>query len=252
MGILQKDAISADAFSASNEKAFWNYITRENTAFSDLGISVALKPHDALSRTFECYPLPSNASIRDWHQALKLRSRPSILREIDALSDRKYEALGAYVLQAIGADKVSVTPPGSEGGVDFYASIGHSGSNLLIGSSTSPIRIVGQSKKYSVPLEASKLKEFLKTLDEVHHMSEPKTVAHIPTWFKAARGPILGMIFAHSGFQSGADSRAMKHGVITADSVLLAQVIAESCQLIGSSANFNSTRFHARLDSLLS
>jgi hypothetical protein len=251
MAVLNKDAISADAYTTSNEKAFWNYINKENATLAEFGISAAFKPYSAISRTFDCYPLPTNSALQDWHRALKLRSRPSILREIDVLSDRQYEALGAYVLESIGADKVSVTPHGGEGGVDFYASIGRVDSNLLIGSVTSPIRVVGQSKRYSEALQSGAFKEFLTTLEEVRHMSQPKTTAHIPTWFKAARGPIVGMVFAHNGFQSGADSRARSHGVIVADSLHLAEVIALSCRLSGSVANFNKQEFHARIEALL-
>ena len=219
---LQKDAIDAEAFATANDRAFWNYLQRENARLRDLGISVAFAASDSLTRVLDCLPLPADSKPEEWHHALKLRLRPTFLKTIDGLSDREYEALGCAVVEAMGASKVHLTPRSTEGGVDFYAAISQKGTAHLLGSPTSPIRVVGQSKLYRHSFGAPGFKEFMQTLSEVRYQSEVKTERAIPAWFRATRGPIIGMVFAHSGFQSGAESRARSHGIVIAESLELA------------------------------
>ena len=90
------------------------------------------------------------------------------------------------------------------------------------------MRIVGQSKKYAGAMGPGEFKEFLTTIHEVKHGGQPKTEKIIPPWFRATYGPIISMVIAHNGFQSGAESRARLHGVITADSVDMAEIVALS------------------------
>jgi hypothetical protein len=152
---------------------------------------------------------------------------------IDGLSDRQYEAMSCVLLEALGATAVELTRYGSDGGIDGFGLIARPCSSHLFGSAHHPIRVVAQAKKYKTAMSVDRMKEFLQTLNEVKHGGQPKTEAVIPSWFRAARGPIIGLVASHKGFQSGADSRARSHGILTADSVDLAEVIALKGTLYG-------------------
>jgi hypothetical protein len=150
-----------------------------------------------------------------------------ILRTLDAITDREYEALGCVVSEVIGASHVHLTPNGKEGGIDFFALvISPSPCHLLVGT-TAPLRIVGQSKKYATAIEDEKVKSFITTLSDVHRLS-PTVEPHVPTWFRAAAGPVIGWVMAHHGLQSGAASRARNHGIIYSDSLDVAEILALS------------------------
>jgi hypothetical protein len=147
---------------------------------------------------------------------------------IDALTGREYEALACVAMKVVGASEITLTPFGTEGGIDFFALVRSPARCHLFAGSTNPIRIVGQSKKYTRQVGVDKMKEFLATMDEVKHRGEPKTERVVPPWFHATRGPIVGCMIAHRGFQSGATSRARNHGIITADSLDIAEMLALS------------------------
>jgi len=147
---------------------------------------------------------------------------------IDSLTDREFEALACVALRLAGASETRLTPPSNEGGVDFFALITSPAHSHLFSGSTHPLRIIGQSKKYSGPVQVGAFKEFLKTIDEVKYGGEPKTERIVPPWFHSVRGPIIGLMIGHTGFQSGAESRARRHGVILADSLDMAEMVAVS------------------------
>ena len=90
------------------------------------------------------------------------------------------------------------------------------------------MRVVGQCKKYTTPVQIGGVKEFVETLQVVKYRGEPKIERLVPPWFHAVRGPIIGLIIAHTNFQSGADTKARNHGIVVADSLDLAEVIALS------------------------
>ena len=197
------------------------------------GLSASFLIHSRESKTISCYPVTNSQRGRFRRIALRSRGRPTILRMIDGLSDRQYEAMSCVLLEALGATNVNLTPFGSDGGVDGFGLISRPCSSHLFGSAHHPIRVVAQAKKYKTSMQADKMKEFLQTLNEVKHGGQPKTDAIIPSWFKGARGPIIGIVLSHRGFQSGADSRARSHGILTADSVDLAEVIALKGMIYG-------------------
>jgi hypothetical protein len=131
-------------------------------------------------------------------------------------------------LRFVGATETVLTPPGNEGGVDFFALLPAPGPCRLFSGGSHPLRIIGQSKKYLSAVQVGKFDENLKTIDEVNHGGEPKTEQFVPPWFHAVRGPIVGLMIAHTGFQAGAETRARKHGVIVADSLDVAEMLALS------------------------
>ena len=147
---------------------------------------------------------------------------------IDTLNDREYEALACVSLRLVGASETFLTPPGNEGGVDFFALLPSPGRCHLFSGGHHPLRIVGQSKKYTSAMEAGEFKEFLTTMEEVKHGGQRKTENIVPVWFRAVYGPIIGLVIAHSGFQSGATTRARQHGVLTAESLDMAEIVALS------------------------
>jgi hypothetical protein len=159
-----------------------------------------------------------------------LQSRPTILSGIDTLDDRQYEALGGVISRLIGANAVFLTRRGNEGGIDFFASIHVYGSSHLFSGISSPVRVIGQSKKYKNPVQVDKIKEFIQTVQDVKNYRD-EVRKHVPPWFRTARGPIVGWIIAHSGFQSGAQSRANTDGIVLSDSTDLAEIAALSRQL---------------------
>jgi len=171
---------------------------------------------------------------------------------IDGLNDREYEALACVSLGLVGASETFLTPPGNEGGVDFFALLPSLGRCHLFAGGHYPLRIIGQSKKYASAVEAGEFKEFLTTIEEVKHGGQSKTEKIVPPWFRAAYGPIVGLVIAHSGFQSGAETRARQHGVITADSLDMAEIVALSRAIpehlgSGGRANDCQTRIRALL-----
>jgi len=223
---LGKDTLAAEAYVESNVKSVWSYLLRAQEEEERRGISRIFDVVDAMALTLRWCSLSGHGPPA--RRAAKLRHRPAMLRMIDHLSDREFEALGCVSLKLTGATETILTPAGNEGGVDFFGLIPSPGRCHLFSGGTHPLRIIGQSKKYSSAVQVGKFKEFLKTIDEVKHGGEPKTEKVVPSWFHEVRGPIIGLMIAHSGFQAGAQTRARKHGVIVADSLDMAEILALS------------------------
>lgn len=224
--VLQKTKMDAEAYAEANVNAFWRYVVAAQDEDERRGISRVLTIVDAAAYVLQWYGGPSDDDPRQRRKLLRLRHRPAFLNMIDALTSREYEALACVAMKAAGASAVMLTPSGNEGGVDFFALLPMPSRCHLFGGGVNPVRVIGQSKKYSQAVQADKLKEFLTTLEEVKHRGEPKTEKIVPPWFHAVRGPIVGCVIAHSGFQSGATSRARNHGVITADSLDIGEMLA--------------------------
>jgi hypothetical protein len=223
---LEKDKMEAEAYAEANVNAFCKYVIAAQDEDERRGLSRVLTVVDPATYVFRWYSESNNLDSRRRRKLLRLRRRPAFLNMIDALTSREYEALACVAMNAAGASKISLTPPGNEGGVDFFALLPTPGKCHLFGGGANPVRVVGQSKKYSQAVQVDKLKEFLTTLQEVKHRGEPKTEKIVPPWFHGVRGPIVGCVIAHSGYQSGATSRARNHGVITADSLDVAEMLA--------------------------
>jgi hypothetical protein len=65
-------------------------------------------------------------------------------------------------------------------------------------------------------------------MQKIKFRTPRKDESQIPTWFHSAKGPIIGLIISHSGFQSGAEDTAKNHGILTADTMDLAEIAARS------------------------
>lgn len=226
---LRKDTLAAEAYAESNAKSVWSYLLQAQEEDERRGISRIFKVVDHAAMTLSWCSLPTHSSSA--RRTVRLRHRPAMLSMIDGLTDREYEALACVLLRLVGATETLLTPPGNEGGVDFFALIPSPGKCHLF-SGFHPLRIIGQSKKYTSRVQAGRFKEFLRTIDEVKYGGLQKTEKIVPPWFRAARGPIVGVMIAHSGFQSGAESRARQHGTIAADSLDVAEILALSRGLL--------------------
>jgi hypothetical protein len=236
--VLHRSEDVAEAFAESNLNIFWNYLLARQEQDERRGLSRVYKVMDGTARTLSWCGVgdPSPVSVGTSYVRLRLRHRPAVLRMIDELNDREYEALACVVSGLAGATHVALTPAGNEGGVDFFALLPTPGRCHLFSGNVHPLRIVGQCKKYSDPISLGRLKEFLETLEDVKHRGEPKIERLVPPWFHSMPGPILGFMIGHSGFQSGATTKARNHGIVLADTLDLAEIISLSRQLPGDHA----------------
>jgi hypothetical protein len=228
------DAYSAAAYTESNKTEFWNFVVRANEQHTARGVSSSFSIQSSETRSFHCYPAPDLLRGKARLNAIRVQDRPAILRMIYDLSDREYEAMSCVLLEALGATRVNLTRKGTEGGVDAFGLIEHARASHLLGSIHHPLRVVVQSKMWRNPIGPDAMKVFLQTLHEVKEGGQPKTNAIVPSWFREARGAMIGLVVSHKGFQSGADSRARSQGILVADSIDVAEVIAVRRNLYGS------------------
>lgn len=222
---LGLSGLDLDAFLASRETGLWNALRSEQEARARDGLSVAFDMLEG--HQMRWHSMATAASHSEALRLLRLRSRPPILRAIDALTWRQYEALGCEVAVMCGATELHLTPPGNECGVDFFAIIQQPGNNHVFSGGGSLLRVIGQSKKYDSRVEVERVKAFNDTISDVKRR-EPTVTAIVPAWFLAHRGPIVGWMVSHSGFQSGARSRAHNLGILASDTVDLAEISALS------------------------
>lgn len=156
-----------------------------------------------------------------------LTTRPLLLKYIDFLTPREYEALSCVICKSLGAKNVLLTPAGNEGGIDFLAQIPFSQTAHFFFGVKGPIRIVGQCKKYSSKDNVGHMKEFVQTLSNVYNHSY-RAGNTLPYWFKQEKGIIIGWHIAHSGHQSGALDIAKNYGILVSDSKQLVDILCKS------------------------
>jgi hypothetical protein len=224
---LGKIGLVRDNYFDANVGRLWNYLLQEQENQHNLnGINPIFKVVNSTSRTICCY-VSEKFSVSNDRKYYLLKSRPYLLNEIDLLNPREYEALAAFVCKLLGANNILLTPSGNEAGIDFVATIKfHENSHYLLGSN-GPIRIIGQCKKYSSAVQVDKIKEFTTTLNEVHNLHQ-KVRKVLPSWFSQAKGPILGWVISHSGFQQGAKDKGKEYGLILSETRDLGEIIAAS------------------------
>jgi Restriction endonuclease len=228
------DAYSAAAYTEVTKAEFWNFVVKANERHTARGVSPSFSIQSSETRSFHCYPVLAQLRGKARLNAIQAQNRPAVLRMIYDLTDREYEAMSCVLLEALGATRVNLTRKGTEGGIDAFGLIEHARASHLLGSMHHPIRVVVQSKMWSNPIGPDAMKVFLQTLHEVREGGQPQTNAIVPSWFKEARGAMIGLVVSHKGFQSGADSRARSQGILIADSLDVAEVIALSLNLYGS------------------
>lgn len=226
---LGKTVADADTFADVNLSKYWNWLAREVDQHSRRGLTpfYSLPPAGGQFITSACHSLVSAPNAADQLRGARALSRPSILRKIDELDEREYEALSCVACSAIGSVNTLLTPRGNEGGIDFFARLSVQTKTHVLSAAGVELRIVGQCKKYATPVTVDKLDQFITTIQNVKHRSD-RVRGQIPPWFDDSRGPVIGWIMAHSGFQTGAADEAKNHGIILSDSLDLAELISLS------------------------
>jgi len=227
--VLEIDRAGADAYAEANLKKYWSWLAEERDAHVRRGLTPFLKvvSPSGYAVTPVCHAMLQSEDPLEKRRGLFAAARPAVLRQIDSLSAREYEALACVTCAAIGGSKTSLTPRGDEGNIDFFATLSiESGTHVLSGIGAE-MRIVGQCKKYESPVAVDKVEQFVATMQNVRHRSE-RVRRHIPEWFNQSRGPIVGWIMAHSGFQSGAADEAKNHGILLSDTLDIAELVAHS------------------------
>ncbi len=219
--------IALDEYIEARLNRLWNYFNKEQKK---------------LTKTNTCKPVfqvisPEYKRIRSYYSIDQIgfsrskqrmfKSRPQILKAIDNLTHREYEALACVVLKSLGSKNVKLTPTGNEAGIDFIGTIGFNTDAHFLFGSNGPIRIIGQCKKYSSECQVNAIKEFNQTLLDVYSLTD-KVKNHIPHWFRSARGLIIGWMISHSGFQSGAYDRSKNYGILNSDSKDVAEILSIS------------------------
>ena len=155
----------------------------------------------------------------------RLALRGAILSTLERLNWREYEALGCLVMRLARAARIKLTEPGNDGGVDWFALVPCKHKCHLLPSPSRHLRIVGQSKKYNHSLNEERVRSFFHILNDLRTMSG-SIKDHVPSWFWSSEGPIVGMMVAHSGFDSGAIAHCRREGVIAADSWDIAETLS--------------------------
>lgn len=224
---LLMPTIDAQAFAQANFKKYWNWFLEDLDNQRTRGILPYYTPVGGATNAFSHTAhsmLQSGVAQEVAHGQLAI-SRPAILRQIDALTDRQYEAMACVACQVIGAKFQQLTPPGNEGGIDFLATLTVKDCCHVFSSMGAELRIVGQCKKYQSPVAVDRIEQFLQTMSNVRHRSE-RVRKHLPAWFETARGPIVGWVIAHSGYQTGSADEAKKHGIVLSDSMDMADLFS--------------------------
>ena len=214
----------------------WNYIKKFIDEDEIKGIKPIFKIVDNYKKILIPYQYDNSITLTPIERR-KLEERPNILNIIDNLNDREYEALSCYLCECLSASNILLTPKGNEGGIDFMAEISFSSKSHYLFGSNGPIRIVGQSKKYNSSVEEKEIKEFNQTLNDTFSETQ-KMLKILPTWFRAGKGIIIPWFIAHSGFQSGAITRAKNYGIVLSDSRRIAE---ELCMTRNFSKNIGIT-----------
>jgi hypothetical protein len=226
---LEYSDIAAEEYAESNRNRIWKGLLQEEADRIRAGLHPTFKLNDSTHKLgWHAFSTPKDKVER--RRLLRLRSRPTVLSQIDLLTWREYEALGCLICAYCGAAQTYLTSPGNECGIDFFAVLQVSGNNHVFSGASSRLRLIGQSKKYDTPVDVEKVRAFNETIDDVKKL-EQKASGIIPAWFRAARGPIVGWIVSHSGFQEGAKTRADNHGILASDSFDLAEIAALSRNL---------------------
>lgn len=226
MSELGKPPIDAERFAERNLRKYWNWFLALTDEHKDRGLSPYFLIPSVSSYSIACASHELSMSHDSESQLLgaNLRTRAALLAQLDGLDDRTYEALAGVVCEVIGVDHFVLTPPGNEGGIDFFAQVIVHKSSSIFPVLGTRLRVVGQCKKYASALAVDKFEQFLQTMQNVRYRSD-RVRNHIPPWFNESAAPIVGWLIGHSGFQTGTADEGKQHGVYMSDSVDLAEIL---------------------------
>jgi hypothetical protein len=170
-----------------------------------------------LDSAYNCQWYPQNKA-----QGIVWKYRKALLNKFATIDDDSFEALCCYALECMGG-KAFKTKSKNDGGVDGYGLLSNPISNHIFGQSKF-MKIVGQFKNYDHPEVITNFESFIQTLNNVRHMSSRVTEA-MPSFFSAAKGPIIGWYVCKSGFQKQVYDQAKWHGIILTDLIDIIEVL---------------------------
>lgn len=252
--VLGKSGSSKHTIVDNRKSMYWNSWCAQRQRDIERGLSSPFEIVDHTSRRFRWAPYTlkvyGNRPITDRIRQ-RMLAKSEILTHISLYSSCQYEALGAVASQLMGASNVLVTEPGDERGIDFLAKIDLPSRNHIFSGPAAPIRVIGQSKMHGSALSVGDVMAFIQTLTAVRN-SDPDVMRNVPTWFAPSRGILAGWIVCHSGFQSGAEAAAYRHGVLISNSVDIAEITAMSRSLDeGADPRSRALRLTEHVDLLL-
>lgn len=239
------DDSEVDVIARNKETRIWNNIMRQQADDAINGVVPLFTVISDNERKVKWIGDCSEVGVDK--EAFKIR--PELYNLVDGFSDREYETFACFVCKCLGADKITLTAPGNEGGVDFYARIPFSKQAHYFFGVKGPIRVVGQCKKYNTKDNVGNMKEFLQTLNFVHNNSF-RAGDTMPNWFKLEKGMIIGWHISDLGHQSGALDIAKNYGIIVSDTKEIIDIICKS-DIIGDSSDIvNSIKKSYMIESL--
>ena len=226
---LEISRLDAETYGIGNKIRIWNALRRQIEEHNRRELFPAFTevPGDWRRLIWNPKYFPPGLSKKAKHQRLRYKSRSHILQMIEQLLPREYEAVSVLACKLSGASHYCLTRHNDDRGVDFFALLPSVGGSRLLNGAYGPIRIVGQSKKYSRSLEREQVENFAYTLQTIRHRNE-KITGLIPSWFSQQKGVIIGWIVAHNGLQGGAEEESHDHGILYSDRWDIAEILTHS------------------------
>lgn len=215
----------AERAANSRKRRLWTEFAKADDELSKRGCVRIFEGIDERSLIFRSPSLPFDA--KGSTTRFLYEDRHLVIRWLDNLGNRKFEFLGAALTWFLGARKFEVTAGGNDGGVDFYALVPNWGKTSVIHSPQKYFKVVGQSKYYNGPVGVDPTKLLIKTVEDIRSYTV-EMAPRLPTWFVESKGPVVGMIVAPHGFQSGAITKANFNGIMLADNIDVAEAIISS------------------------
>lgn len=220
---ITNDTLKAEAMAGNKVNRLWNQYQQQHLEDISNGITPLFTIVNGYERKVRWIGESIVSDIRREYYKI----RPSLYKYFDMLDDREYEVMACVICELLGADKISLTAPGNEGGVDFFARIPFPKKAHFLFGIKGPIRIVGQCKKYVNKDNVGHMKEFVTTMNNVYNKSY-RVGEILPDWFKLEKGDIVGWHIANAGHQSGALDIAKNYGLLVSDTKQLIEIICTS------------------------
>lgn len=217
------DTLKAETMAASKVDRLWNQYKKQ---YSE-DISNGIIPLFSIVNSYEKKVKWIGNDVAPNIKREYYKIRPALYKFFDKLDDREYEVMACIICKLLGADKINLTAPGNEGGIDFFARIPFPKKAHFLFGIKGPIRIVGQCKKYSNKDNVGHMKEFITTMNNVYNKSY-RAGEILPDWFKLEKGDIIGWHIANLGHQAGALDVAKNYGILVSDTKQLIEIICNS------------------------
>lgn len=244
--------LDAERFATQqNINRYWNALLKKMDQDRHQGLVPLFDVIHDQSKRLRWYAATRNGRTGRAARNAKLsRTRPAILKQIDALSSRQFEALGCVLCDLLGAEKTHLTPAGNEGGIDFFAALALRTDSHIFHGAKGRLRIIGQCKKHDRPAEPELLRSFTETINEVKNVS-PSIEGIVPDWFRTRGGPVVGWLISHAGTTSGAATKAKNHGFLVSDALDCAEVVCLSRAMHRLPPSMRATDLLARIERCL-